>query len=104
MTPEEASRIGRMPHPPAGYQTQSPDTSPEVERILFEGYRRMTAPEKARRITELCAACEQLARAGIRERHPDATEREIRLRLASLRLDRETMIRVFDWDPERMGY
>ncbi len=31
-------------------------------------------------------------------------ERELRLRLASLWLDRETMIRVFHWDPEPEGY
>jgi len=31
-------------------------------------------------------------------------ERELRLRLAALRLDRETMIGVFNWDPEVQGY
>jgi len=35
---------------------------------------------------------------------PDLSERELRLRLAALWLDRETMIEVFAWDPEEMGY
>ena len=39
----------------------------------------------------------------IRQRHPEATEEEVRLRLASLWFDRETMIRVFHWDPEERG-
>jgi len=31
-------------------------------------------------------------------------EREVRLRLASLRLDREVMVTVFGWDPHEEGY
>jgi hypothetical protein len=90
--------------PPTGYQTQSPDTSPEAERILIEAYRRMPPWEKARRLTELVRAVEELARVGVLERHPDANEEEIRLRLIALRLDADTMVRVFHWDPAREGY
>ncbi len=86
------------------YRTQSPDTSPKAERILFEAYRRMPPWEKVRRMTEMTQACAQFARAGIRMRHPDATEREIRFRLAAFTVDRETMIRAFEWDPEVEGY
>lgn len=87
-----------------GYRTQSADTSPEVERILIEAYRRMPPWEKVRRLTEIFRACEQLALAGILERYPQASEREIRLRLGALRLNREAMVRVFGWDPVREGY
>ena len=90
--------------PPSGYQTQSADTSPEAERILIDAYRRMPPWEKARRLTELVRAVEDLARVGVIERHPDANEEEMRLRLAALRLDRDTMVRVFHWDPAREGY
>jgi len=42
---------------------------------------------------------------GIQARYgPDLTERELRLRLAALWLDRETMIEAFGWDPEVEGY
>jgi len=64
----------------------------------------MSPWEKARCVSELSRACEDLARVGILLRHPDATEEEMRLRLASLTLDRETMVRVFSWDPEEKGY
>ncbi len=90
--------------PPPGYQTQSADTSPEAERILIDAYRRMPPWEKARRMTELIRAVDELARAGIRERYPDAAEDEIRLRLGALRLDADIMVRVFNWDPAREGY
>lgn len=89
---------------PPGYETQSPDTSYGAERILIEAYRRMPTCEKAQRLTEITRAVEQLALAGIRERHPDAAGEELRLRLAALRFDRETMVRVFGWDPDREGY
>lgn len=52
---------------------------------------------------DLHDASRALARTGIRARHPDADEREIRLRLAALRLDREAMVRWFAWDPEIEG-
>ena len=87
-----------------GYRTQASDTSPEAERVLIEAYRRMPPFEKARRIRDITQTCEQLAMSGIRERHPHAGEREIHLRLAALRFSRETMIRVFDWDPAKEGY
>lgn len=81
------------------------DTSPEVEEMILEGYRRMSPQEKMRRIVELNRAVEEMAAARIRAQYgPDLSERELRLRLASLRLDRETMIEVFGWDPEEMGY
>jgi len=86
------------------YRTQSRDTSREAEERQFAHWRGMTLPEKARAFTALMGAAQQLALAGIRARHPGADEREVRLRLMALRLDRETMIRFFDWDPGREGY
>lgn len=86
-------------------KTQSPDTPPEIEEILLEGYRRMSPAEKFRRVIELGEAAEAMAAARIRSRYGrDISERELRLRLAALHLDRETMIEVFDWDPEKEGY
>ncbi|HEX9669273.1 MAG TPA: hypothetical protein VGC93_07280 [Thermoanaerobaculia bacterium] len=80
------------------------DTAPEVEAILLEGYRRMSPAEKLGRVLDLNRAVEELARARLRKQYgPDLSEREERLRLAALHLDRETMIRVFDWDPEVHG-
>jgi len=81
------------------------DTPPEIEEILIEGYRRMKPREKLERIAELNELVETMAAARIRAQYgPDLPERELRLRLGALRLSRETMIEVFDWDPEEKGY
>jgi len=72
--------------------------------MMIEAYRRMTPAEKLQRVVDLNRAVEAFALARIREQYgPDLTEREERLRLASLYLDRETMIRAFDWDPAVHG-
>ncbi len=81
------------------------DTAPQVEAILVEGYRRMSATDKLRQVADLTRSCQQVALAGIRGRHgADLAERELRLRLASLWLDRATMVAAFGWDPDREGY
>jgi hypothetical protein len=85
-------------------RTQSRDTSTEIERRQIEAWRAMNASQKLAIVSQLTLATEEMARAGISERHPNATEREIELRVGSLRLDRDTMIRVFGWDPEKQGY
>ncbi|HEX8693834.1 MAG TPA: hypothetical protein VF746_15535 [Longimicrobium sp.] len=80
------------------------DTSPEAERVLIEGYRRMSPAEKLERVFALNRMLEQLQRARITAEYGDIPECEMRLRLASLRLGRETMIKVFGWDPDEMGW
>ena len=80
------------------------DTSPAAERVLIEGYRRMSPTEKLERVFSLNRMLEQLQRARITAEYGDIPEREMRLRLATLRLGRETMIKVFGWDPDEMGW
>ncbi|MGE5342030.1 MAG: hypothetical protein ACM3SY_11195 [Candidatus Omnitrophota bacterium] len=84
--------------------SQISDTSPEIERLIIEGYRRMSPQQKLKRVNELTKAVQQLALARIREQYGEMPEREQQLRLASLWLDRETMIKVFNWDPLVKGY
>jgi len=88
----------------SGYRTQSPDTSREAEEFQFEGYRKMESWQKLAIIDDLNKMVEGLARVGIRERHPDATEEEVRLRLAALRYGREFTIEWFGWDPDVEGW
>ena len=85
--------------PLPGYRTQSADTGFEIEQLLVDAYRRMPPWEKARRVGEMIQALETLALAGIADRHPESSGRERRLRLAALRLDRDTMVQAFGWDP-----
>ena len=86
-------------------KTQSDDTPPEIEERLLEGYRRMTPWEKLRQVFELNRMAQQMAAMRIQAQYgPNLSERELRLRLAALWLDRETMIEAFGWDPEEKGY
>lgn len=86
-------------------KTQSLDTPPEVEEIVLERYRQMSPLERLRQVFELNYMAQSLAEMRIRAQYgPDLSEREIRLRLAALWLDRETMIEAFGWDPEVEGY
>lgn len=81
------------------------DTRAGIEDRLIEGYRRMSPAGKLARVESLNRALTALAAARIRARYgPDLDERELRLRLASLRLPRETMVTVFEWDPVEEGY
>jgi hypothetical protein len=80
------------------------DTLQHIANVQIEGYRKMTPEEKLKRVSELNKAVQQLALSRIRKQYGDVPERELRLRLAALWLERETMLRVFDWDPEIEGY
>jgi len=50
------------------YRTQSSDTSPRAERVLFEPYRRMEPWQRLRIAFDLQQTVEDAARVGIRER------------------------------------
>jgi hypothetical protein len=63
----------------------------------------MIPQQKLKQVSELTLAVQQLALTRIRKQYHNCSEREQRLRLASLWLDRETMIKVFQWDPEKEG-
>jgi hypothetical protein len=80
------------------------DTPPEVERILIEGYRKMPAWKKLQQVCELNDLVRQLALNDIRRRHPQADERELKLRLASRWIEPELMLKAFGWDVEKEGY
>ena len=80
------------------------DTSPAAERVLIEGYRRMSPAEKLQRVAALNRALVALSTARLREQYGAAmSPRELRLRLAALRLDPETMRTVLGWDPTVHG-
>lgn len=80
------------------------DTHPEAERVLVAGYRRMSGAQKLAQVNALSVAVQQLALLDIRRRHPNADDRELRLRLASRSLDAATMRKAFGWDPDTAGY
>lgn len=79
------------------YRTQSPDTRVEAERVLVERYREMSPADKLRLFSQLSRSTQELALAGLRRRYPHATDRELQLRLAATRLDRDTLRAAFGW-------
>ena len=73
---------------------------PKAFHELIELYRGMTPSQRVARIFELNEAQKVSDRESIRSMYPEADEREVFLRVASRRLDRETMIKVYGWDPD----
>ena len=71
------------------------DTSPEIERLQIEGWRRMSSEQKAATVSGLTQAAFDLAFAGVRHRHPEASSRELRLRLAIATLGIELARKAF---------
>ncbi|MEO8549145.1 MAG: hypothetical protein ABI678_04210 [Kofleriaceae bacterium] len=88
-----------MPHelPPGS------DTHPVVHRMMEDHWRRTSPALKLERMFAMGRSINDLARAELRQRYPEATPRELELRLRSRSLDRPTMIRVFGWDPDIHG-
>jgi hypothetical protein len=76
-------------------QPSSTDTSPEIEARQIEGWRRMTAAEKAAIVSGLTESVVELARAGIRHRYPNASAREQSLRLAIITLGPDLARKVY---------
>jgi len=73
----------------------SADTSRDAEAVQIELWRRMSPVEKARAITSASQAAQALSLAGIRLRHPGASERECQLRLAVLKLGSDLALRAY---------
>jgi hypothetical protein len=86
-------------------RTQSPDTPVEIEQRLVEEYRRMSPGQRLMMALEMNRTVRQMAAARILAQYGrDLSEHELRLRLAALWIDRETMVRAFGWDPATEGY
>lgn len=75
------------------------DTSPEAERVLLEGFRRMTGAKKLEQVCALNDLVRRLAIAGLRSRRPAATREDQEVYLASLWLERD----LFNKCMERLG-
>lgn len=53
------------------------DTAPDVERLMYEGYRRMSPARKWKLVTEAYTVARQLHAAGHKMRNPGATQADI---------------------------
>jgi hypothetical protein len=71
------------------------DTDPDAHRVHIELMRRAPGWRKLELAGQLGETLKTLALAGLRERHPDATDEEIRRRLADILLGSELATTVY---------
>jgi hypothetical protein len=76
------------------------DTDPRAREVWMQVLRSKTPGERIAIAFNLTEFALQMAESGVRARHPQASEREIFLRCAALRIPRDLMIRAYGWDPE----
>lgn len=66
-----------------------PDTHPKMEALQIELWRRASPTRKMNMLAQLNASARLLALTGLRAQYPQASEAELRRRLASLLLGEE---------------
>lgn len=77
------------------------DTAPDVRGRLVAGWRAMAPARKAALVNAWSADVAALALVGLRRRHPQAGDAEIRFRLGSLLLGEAVAEQL--WGPSRSG-
>lgn len=85
-------------------KTISSDTHPEAERVLISLLRKAPAFRKLEMVSQISTTCREFALSGLRKRYPEASECELKKRLAALVLSRQEVIRAYHWDPDKEGY
>ncbi len=71
------------------------DTSPEAWAVFLDIQKRMTPGEKIARVFELSARVKAMAEAGLRQRYPEASDEEIRMRAIRQRLGDELFEKAY---------
>ena len=84
-------------------KTQSPDTSPEMEKVLFDLLRQKTSAERLRLAAEHVDGCISRARRRIARQHPDWSEREVALHWAEIMYGEDLVNRVREYLHQREG-
>jgi hypothetical protein len=75
------------------------DTDPRALGVFLGVQREMSVSRKIETVLQMSEMIWRLPEANVRRLHPDASDREVFLRTAARRLDREAMTRVYGWDP-----
>ena len=71
------------------------DTHPKMEALQIQLWRQATPTRKMEMLEQLNASAHTLALSGLRSRYPQASEAELRRRLAGLLLGEELARRVY---------
>lgn len=80
---------------PPTWREMNQDITTEVDALLFQMWRETPAWRKLELLSEMNQAARQLALAGLRRRHPNASPSELRRLLADLLLGTELAAQVF---------
>jgi hypothetical protein len=73
----------------------SSDTHPKMESLQIQFWRQASPTHKMHMLAQLNASAHTLALAGLRTRYPQASEAELRRRLAGLLLGEELARKVY---------
>jgi hypothetical protein len=71
------------------------DTSEEADRIQFDAFRNMSEEQRQQRAAELIRSCRELQEQGVRVRHPDYSDEEVRIAAIRMRLGEELFERAY---------
>lgn len=77
------------------------DTDAKALEVFIAKQRSMSPAEKIRAVFDQNKFLRAVVEGQERQLHPHADDREIFLRVLAHRLDRETMLRVYGWYPDR---
>jgi hypothetical protein len=81
-------------------QTLSSDTHPDAEEVQLELLRQMPSWRKLELVEGMTRTVYALVLAGLRQRHPQATREELRLKLATLVLGPSLAARAYGRGPD----
>lgn len=71
------------------------DTTPEMEKLYLNLLRQSSPAKKMEMLTQLNSAANELAMCGLRKRHPDASQEQLKRMLASLLLGEDLAKKVY---------
>ena len=83
------------PASPSHMAVLAADTTAAIEQRQIDAWRRLSPLERLRLVSDTTRAVTNLSLAGIRRRHPQASERECFVRLAAILLGVEIARRVY---------
>jgi hypothetical protein len=72
------------------------DTAPAIAALVLDGYRKMTAVERVRRMSALTVDLRRLIVADVKRRNPNASESDVRAELARRWLPPELAKKLID--------
>jgi hypothetical protein len=77
------------------------DTHPDALRVYLKIHSRMPPERKLGQVAEMYDAITALQTSEVRRLYPEATNREVFLRVTARRLGPELMKKVYGWQPDR---